>query len=154
MDILCTVKSGSDSPQVEGGSIDKTKSSIYLNSSASFDNFRGKEAWTEREDAKLVQLQSLEGNKWSKIAVHFPNRTANSVKGRWNLLLRKSVSIYEEKERKEKEDSIEEDEYDSDDDYESVSVTVSSDTKAIGASEEAYLKYRALPIPLEYSFCL
>jgi hypothetical protein len=45
--------------------------------------------WNEAEEARLVQLQSEFGNKWKTIALHFPGRSAATVKNHYLSLQRK-----------------------------------------------------------------
>jgi hypothetical protein len=50
-----------------------------------------KTSWTEEEDRKLIALHEKLGNSWTKIATHFPGRTDNCVKNRWNSTLKKRI---------------------------------------------------------------
>jgi hypothetical protein len=45
--------------------------------------------WSQQEDATVVQLHEMWGNKWAKIAERLPGRTDNAIKNRWNATLRK-----------------------------------------------------------------
>ncbi|XP_062209176.1 transcription factor MYB25-like [Phragmites australis] len=45
--------------------------------------------FTPQEDRAIIELQLLHPNKWSTIAGFLPGRTDNSVKNRWNSVLRK-----------------------------------------------------------------
>ena len=47
--------------------------------------------WTEEDDEKLVELHEKLGNSWTKIAAHFPGRTDNNIKNRWNSTLKKRI---------------------------------------------------------------
>lgn len=46
--------------------------------------------WNAVEDLKLIKLQLDMGNSWSKIAREMTGRTENSVKNRWNSLIKKA----------------------------------------------------------------
>ncbi|KAL8160002.1 hypothetical protein V2J09_001539 [Rumex salicifolius] len=46
-------------------------------------------SFTPVEEETIIQLQSLLGNKWSKIASHLPGRTDNEIKNVWNTHLKK-----------------------------------------------------------------
>jgi len=46
--------------------------------------------WDTPEDLKLLKLQLDLGNCWSKIAKEMTGRTENSVKNRWNSLVKKA----------------------------------------------------------------
>ena len=48
--------------------------------------------WNPEEDLKLIKLQLDMGNSWSKIAREMSGRTENSVKNRWNSLIKKARS--------------------------------------------------------------
>ncbi|XP_015963118.1 transcription factor MYB41-like [Arachis duranensis] len=50
---------------------------------------RGK--FTPDEERIIVNLHSLLGNKWSKIASHLPGRTDNEIKNFWNTHIRKKL---------------------------------------------------------------
>ncbi|KAL3511393.1 hypothetical protein ACH5RR_030794 [Cinchona calisaya] len=48
-------------------------------------------AWTEAEEDMIIQLHSQLGNRWSKIAAHFPGRTDNEIKNHWNTKIKKKL---------------------------------------------------------------
>ncbi|XP_057761738.1 transcription factor MYB41-like [Arachis stenosperma] len=50
---------------------------------------RGK--FTPDEERIIINLHSLLGNKWSKIASHLPGRTDNEIKNFWNTHIRKKL---------------------------------------------------------------
>jgi hypothetical protein len=45
--------------------------------------------WTAEEDAKVIELHNIYGNKWVKISAQMPHRSDNSIKNRWNSTLSK-----------------------------------------------------------------
>jgi len=47
-----------------------------------------KGGWTEEEEQKIFELHDIFGNQWAKIAEHFPSRTDNSIKNRYNSMMR------------------------------------------------------------------
>lgn len=53
-------------------------------------NFHTESDWNASEDLKLINLQLDMGNCWSKIAKEMTGRTENSVKNRWNSLIKKA----------------------------------------------------------------
>ena len=46
--------------------------------------------WTYEEDMILIKQYSVLGPKWSKICLFLEGRTANSIKNRWNTLVKKT----------------------------------------------------------------
>nr|QSD99642.1 MYB family transcription factor [Melilotus albus] len=50
---------------------------------------RGK--FTDEEERIIINLHSVLGNKWSKIAAHLPGRTDNEIKNYWNTNIRKKL---------------------------------------------------------------
>ncbi|GKV07870.1 hypothetical protein SLEP1_g19579 [Rubroshorea leprosula] len=47
--------------------------------------------FTEAEEDQIIQLHALLGNRWSKIASHFPGRTDNEIKNHWNTRIKKKL---------------------------------------------------------------
>ncbi|KAL2523899.1 myb domain protein [Abeliophyllum distichum] len=47
--------------------------------------------FTPQEEETIINLHKLLGNKWSKIASHFPGRTDNEIKNVWNTNLKKRL---------------------------------------------------------------
>ncbi|GMJ04314.1 myb domain protein 40 [Hibiscus trionum] len=50
-------------------------------------------AFTESEEDQIIQLHSRLGNRWSKIASHFPGRTDNEIKNHWNTRIKKKLKL-------------------------------------------------------------
>lgn len=50
-----------------------------------------RDGFTEVEEDQIVQLHTQLGNKWSKIASHFPGRTDNEIKNHWNTRIKKKL---------------------------------------------------------------
>ncbi|XP_021599899.1 transcription factor MYB41 [Manihot esculenta] len=50
---------------------------------------RGK--FSQEEERLIVNLHSVLGNKWSRIATHLPGRTDNEIKNFWNTHIRKKL---------------------------------------------------------------
>ncbi|XVE57412.1 hypothetical protein DITRI_Ditri04bG0088900 [Diplodiscus trichospermus] len=50
---------------------------------------RGK--FTEEEERVIINLHSVVGNKWSRIANHLPGRTDNEIKNFWNTHIRRKL---------------------------------------------------------------
>ncbi|KAJ9152792.1 hypothetical protein P3X46_026313 [Hevea brasiliensis] len=48
-------------------------------------------SFTEMEENQIIQLHSRLGNRWSKIASHFPGRTDNEIKNHWNTRIKKKL---------------------------------------------------------------
>ncbi|RZC74565.1 hypothetical protein C5167_050046 [Papaver somniferum] len=48
-------------------------------------------AFTDMEENQIIQLHSRLGNRWSKIAGHFPGRTDNEIKNHWNTRVKKKL---------------------------------------------------------------
>ena len=55
------------------------------------------ECWSFEEDVILVNKYSLYGSHWSRISKFLPKRSENSIRNRWNYLLRKSEKIMSER---------------------------------------------------------
>lgn len=49
-------------------------------------------AWTEEEEALLIELQREIGNKWTKIAQRLPGRSENCIKNHWYSMNRRKVN--------------------------------------------------------------
>ncbi|XP_015075880.1 transcription factor MYB20-like [Solanum pennellii] len=50
-------------------------------------------ALTEAEEDMIIKLHSQLGNRWSKIAGHFPGRTDNEIKNHWNTRIKKKLKF-------------------------------------------------------------
>ncbi|CAA2996531.1 transcription factor MYB20-like isoform X2 [Olea europaea var. sylvestris] len=50
-------------------------------------------ALTEAEEDMIIELHSRLGNRWSKIASHFPGRTDNEIKNYWNTRIKKKLRL-------------------------------------------------------------
>ncbi|KAL8156978.1 transcription factor MYB20-like [Apium graveolens] len=50
-------------------------------------------ALTESEEDMIINLHSCLGNRWSKIAAHFPGRTDNEIKNHWNTRIKKKLKL-------------------------------------------------------------
>ncbi|KAF7809483.1 transcription factor MYB41-like [Senna tora] len=48
-------------------------------------------SFTQEEEQLIINLHSVLGNKWSKIATHLPGRTDNEIKNLWNTQIRKKL---------------------------------------------------------------
>jgi hypothetical protein len=52
--------------------------------------------WTHEEDALLVEKYIEHGTKWNKIAEFFQNRSANSIRNRWQVFARRQARTWKE----------------------------------------------------------
>ncbi|KAA8529696.1 hypothetical protein F0562_034204 [Nyssa sinensis] len=50
-------------------------------------------AITEAEEEMIIRLHARFGNRWSKIASHFPGRTDNEIKNHWNTRIKKKLKV-------------------------------------------------------------
>ncbi|KAI3768885.1 hypothetical protein L2E82_19722 [Cichorium intybus] len=48
---------------------------------------------SEAEEDQIIELHSRLGNRWSKIASHFPGRTDNEIKNHWNTRIKKKLKL-------------------------------------------------------------
>ncbi|XP_060207625.1 transcription factor MYB53-like [Lycium barbarum] len=47
--------------------------------------------FSEEEEEMIINLHSVLGNKWSRIAAHLPGRTDNEIKNLWNTHIKKKL---------------------------------------------------------------
>ncbi|KAA8548184.1 hypothetical protein F0562_004555 [Nyssa sinensis] len=50
-------------------------------------------ALSEMEENQIIQLHARFGNRWSKIASHFPGRTDNEIKNHWNTRIKRRLKL-------------------------------------------------------------
>ncbi|KAI7756597.1 hypothetical protein M8C21_032368 [Ambrosia artemisiifolia] len=50
---------------------------------------------SEAEEDQIIELHARLGNRWSKIASHFPGRTDNEIKNHWNTRIKKKLKLLE-----------------------------------------------------------
>ncbi|KAK9050276.1 hypothetical protein SSX86_030754 [Deinandra increscens subsp. villosa] len=48
---------------------------------------------SEAEENQIIELHARLGNRWSKIASHFPGRTDNEIKNHWNTRIKKKLKL-------------------------------------------------------------
>jgi hypothetical protein len=51
--------------------------------------------WTKKEDDFIIAFVEKNGHEWSRCAEQLPNRTDNSIKNRWHVLLRQQKNLEE-----------------------------------------------------------
>ncbi|PWA85391.1 myb domain protein 40 [Artemisia annua] len=49
--------------------------------------------FSEAEEDQIIELHARLGNRWSKIASHFPGRTDNEIKNHWNTRIKKKLKL-------------------------------------------------------------
>eukprot|EP00186_Timspurckia_oligopyrenoides_P000488 CAMPEP_0182446566 /NCGR_PEP_ID=MMETSP1172-20130603/4282_1 /TAXON_ID=708627 /ORGANISM="Timspurckia oligopyrenoides, Strain CCMP3278" /LENGTH=291 /DNA_ID=CAMNT_0024642517 /DNA_START=164 /DNA_END=1039 /DNA_ORIENTATION=+ len=61
--------------------------------------------WSKDDDRRLLELQQIHGNHWSRIARHFSGRVPNDIKNRFRDLKKAAVRIQAKSEAMEAEDA-------------------------------------------------
>ncbi|KAL8199492.1 hypothetical protein R6Q57_013060 [Mikania cordata] len=49
--------------------------------------------FSDVEEDQIIELHARLGNRWSKIASHFPGRTDNEIKNHWNTRIKKKLKL-------------------------------------------------------------
>lgn len=78
----------------------------YLKPNLKFD------PWSKEEDALLTSMVNSYGTHWAKIVAHFPGRSTNAIKNRWNWLVKDRIGpvLHPGKKSRDVKNSIKNDE--------------------------------------------